>query len=118
MRAVIISIIILVCMLSFSVFNTIYINMKVSELTELAETIDHRTISEQLDEISSIWKPLSDYLHLTVTDTTINPVEKALEHLRQIVLGSKNDLSIARSDLIYALSEITELEEITFLQIF
>ena len=118
MRAVIISIIILICMLSFSVFNTIYINMKVSELTELAETIDRPSLSDRLDEISSIWDPLSDFLRLTVTDTKINPVEKALEHLKQIASDSKSDLPTARSDLIYALGEITELEEITFLQIF
>lgn len=118
MRAVIISIIILISLLTFSVFNTIYINMKISQLTDLTENMNHSEISGQLSEFRSIWEPLSSYLRITVTDTKINPVEKAIEHLKQISLGSKSDFMTARSDLLTSLSEISELEEITLLQIF
>ena len=118
MRALIISLIILICILVFSVFNTIYINVKLSELTNLTERISEESLQSVLNDITDIWEPLSDFLRITVTDAKINPVEKAIARLEQIAQGSKSDLLIARSDLLYALGEISELERITLLQIF
>ena len=118
MRALIISIIILLSILTFSVANTIYINMKLCDLTRLAEQIDELSLKNTLDDFNAIWNKLSGFLRITIADSKIDPVESTLGHLEQIALGAKSDLMTAQSDLLSALGKISELEEFNLLHIF
>jgi len=118
MRALIISLIVLISILSFSVFNTIYINMKICDLAALTEELDDENLGKSIGRIDSLWKASSDYFRITVTDSKINPVEKAIEHLKQIANGAGSDFLTARSDLLTALGKISELVQISLIQIF
>lgn len=118
MRSVIISIFILMMIIGFAVGNTIYTNMKLSDISELASNIDSENLGERAADIRHEWNKLSRHLRISVIDTKIRSVTSAVERLYQISKGADDDLMIARAELMLALEGISSIERPTLSQIF
>lgn len=118
MRSLIISLLILAVILAFSLSNTIYINMKISDLIDLSETIDADSICETATKIQKQWDKLCKLLRISVIDGKLRSVDLSISRLCESPKGTNFDIYQSRAELILALEEIATIEKPTLSQIF
>ncbi|MBQ2715361.1 MAG: hypothetical protein IJF21_01060 [Clostridia bacterium] len=118
MRATIISICIFCAILIFATGNTIYINMKVSDLIDLARDIDQESLPVLAPEIEKKWEEVYPVLQINAIEEKLRSVSRAVSYLGELNRGADLDIRIVRSDLIRALEDIASLERPDLLQIF
>lgn len=118
MRATIISICIFCAILAFAIGNTIYINMKGSDLLDLTEKVNEDNLADLAPEIKDQWSKLSLVLRISAVEDKLRTVSRSVSYLYELNNGADLDIRVVKSDLIRALEEVMDLEKPNLLQIF
>lgn len=99
---------------SASLVNSVYVEMKVSEIQSVLIYDDDESVNEALKR----WKKLEGYASIMLRQDAIYSVTDAFYEYLGAVYDADENVSSAKEKLMYHLNSITEMEKLSFGSVF
>lgn len=122
MKSFIISLILFTILLSFIIFNSLYMKIQSERLIKKAEDLPHisdPTFQEKLSLLRSNWESVKKVIGLSCSYSELLKIDMAFEELSAFATEQSHaDCTASKANLIFLLKEISRLERITIEGIF
>ena len=123
MRSIRISLILLILVLGFAVWNCLYLQKHLTELTSLTQALrangDFSGQEETVEKIGKEWDRYFPYMTYVASYQELNRADEAMQDLLAAQkTESRENAAAARARLLDALRRIKELEGVSFRAVF